>query len=263
MINSRYLSLALLLMSCTASSLYAQKEARAHTREGNKQYNKENYLDSEISYRKALEANDHDSIAMFNLGNSLYRQQDESKVKDALMKYIAAAKEAVDGGNKSLAAKALYNAGNVMMAGQEYQKAVEFYKESLRNDPTDNEARYNFLLAKKLLDEQQKQDQQNKDKQDKDQQNKDKDKQDKQKQDQQKQDQQNKDDQKKNDQQQDQQKQDQQQQQDQQQDQPQQMSPEQAEAILNANNRDEKDTQKKVQEMLMQKMQRRKSDKDW
>jgi len=42
--------------------------------------------------------------------------------------------------------------GNVFMKKKEYQKAVEAYKNALRNNPSDDETRYNYALAKELLD---------------------------------------------------------------------------------------------------------------
>lgn len=239
-----------LILSCTAGiGLFAQKKVRSAIREGNSLYNKEAFLDSEISYRKALETNPSDSIATFNLGNSLFRQQDEEKVKESFNHYNTTAQNAAKAGNKSLAAKAFYNAGDVMMAAQQYDKAIDYFKQSLKNDPSDHEARYNLVLAQKLL--QKNQDQNQDDQQDQQQQQQDQQQQDQQQQ-QQNQDQQ----QEQNQDQQEQQNQEQQQQQNQ-------MSQEQAEAILNANNRDEKETQQKVKEKQMQQVKRKQTGRDW
>ncbi len=236
-----------LILICTSGiGSNAQKKVRSAIREGNLLYNKEAFLDSEISYRKALEENPLDSIATFNLGNSLFRQQDEEKVKESFTHYNTAAQNAAKSGNKHLAAKAFYNAGDVMMAAQQYDKAIEYFKQSLKNDPSDHEARYNLVLAQKLL-------QKNQD-QNKNDQNKDDQQQDQQQQDQQQKDQQ----QEQNQDQQEQQNQDQQQQHPQNQ-----MSQEQAEAILNANNRDEKETQQKVKEKQMQQVKRKQTGRDW
>ena len=249
----------LILICSSGIGLNAQKKVRSAIREGNSLYNKEAFLDSEISFRKALEVNPSDSIATFNLGNSLFRQQDEEKVKESFSHYNTTAQNAAKAGNKQLAAKAFYNAGDVMMAAQQYDKAIEYFKQSLKNDPSDHEARYNLVLAQKLL---QKNQDQNKDDQNKDDQQQDQQQQDQQQQDQQ-QDQQQQDQQQKQDQQQE-QNQDQQEHQNQDQQQQQnQMSQEQAEAILNANNRDEKETQQKVKEKQMQQVKRKQTGRDW
>ena len=246
----------LILICSSGIGSNAQKKVRSAIREGNSLYNKEAFLDSEISFRKALEVNPSDSIATFNLGNSLFRQQDEEKVKESFSHYNTTAQNAAKAGNKQLAAKAFYNAGDVMMAAQQYDKAIEYFKQSLKNDPSDHEARYNLVLAQKLLQKNQDQnkDDQNKDDQQQDQQQQDQ-QQDQQQKDQQQQDQQ----QEQNQDQQEQQNQDQQQQQHPQN----QMSQEQAEAILNANNRDEKETQQKVKEKQMQQVKRKQTGRDW
>lgn len=246
-------------LAVLATGSFAQRKVRQATREGNALYHKEDYLNAEIKYRTALDGNAADSLAMYNLANSLFRQQQDEKAQEALRHYTTAAQTAQKGGDRQLAAKAFYNAGDVCMAAQQYQQAIQYFKRALRNNPSDDEARYNLLLAQKLLQQQQDQNQddnqQDQDQQDQQQQQQNQDQQQDQQQDQ-NQDQQNQNQDQQNQQQQEEAQQDQQQQ-------PQQMSQDQAEAILNANNRDEQETQEKVQQRQMQQMQRRKTDKDW
>lgn len=245
----------LFTLLAVSTSGFAQRQVRQATREGNSLFHKEDYLNAEIQYRKALEAGPTDSLAIYNLGNALIHQQQDEKAKESLQQFVNAASAAQKGGNRQLAAKSFFNAGDVCMAAQQYKEAVNFFKRSLRNNPADDEARYNLFLAQKLLQQQEDENQdqdQKQDQQQQQQQNQD------QNQDQQKQDQQDQQQQDQQDQQQDQQNQPQEQQQQQSQ-----MSKDQAEAILNANNRDEKQTQEKVQQQQMQQMQRRKTSKDW
>mgnify|MGYP003327910704 CR=1 FL=1 len=54
--------------------------------------------------------------------------------------------------NKEVKHQAFHNMGNVYMQKKEYQKAVEAYKNALRNNPADDETRYNYALAKELLE---------------------------------------------------------------------------------------------------------------
>lgn len=247
----------LFLFVLLATTGFAQRQVRQATREGNNLFHKEDFLNAEIQYRKALEVAPNDSLAIYNLGNALIRQQQDEKAKESLQQFVNAASAAQKGGNRALASKAYFNAGDVCMAAQQYQEAVQFFKRSLRNNPLDDEARYNLALAQKLLQQQQDENQdQNKDDQQQQQQQ-----QDQQQQNQDQQQDQNKDQQQQDPPQQDQQNQDQQDQQPQQQQG--QMSKDQAEAILNANNRDEQQTQEKVQQQQMQQMQRRKTSKDW
>ncbi len=250
-----YRLLFLLAFLMAGSAVFAQRKVRQATREGNALYHKEDYLNAEIQYRTALDGNAADSLAMYNLGNSLFRQQQDEKAQEALRHFVNAAQQAQKGGDRNLAAKAFYNAGDVCMAAQQYQQAIQMFKRALRNNPQDDEARYNLLLAQKLLSQQQNEDENKDDQQDQQDQQQQQDQQEQQQNQGQQDQDQNQDQQDQN---QDQQPQDQQEQQQQQQ--PQQMSQEQAEAILNANNRDEQDTQDKVQQ---KQMQRRKTDKDW
>lgn len=246
----------LFLFFLIATTGFAQRQVRQATREGNSLFHKEDFLNAEIQYRKALEVAPNDSLATYNLGNALIHQQQDEKAKESLQQFVNAASAAQKGGNRTLASKAYFNAGDVCMAAQQYQEAVQFFKRSLRNNPLDDEARYNLALAQKLLQQQQDENQD---------QNKDDQQQQQQQQDQQQQNQDQNQNQNKDQQQQDPPQQDQQQ--DQQEQQPQQqqgqMSQDQAEAILNANNRDEQQTQEKVQQQQMQQMQRRKTSKDW
>ena len=250
--------IGLCMMAIQPVSAQSARKARAAEREGNSLYRDSLWLDSEMQYRRALEQMPADSIAKYNLANSLVQQQSDDKIKDAMGFYGDVVSAAERGGNHKLASLAAFNAGDICMLGQQYEQAVQMFKRALRNDPTDDEARYNLLLAKKLLEQQQQQQDQD---QDQDQDQNQQEQQQQQQQDQQQQDQQDQPQDQNQDQQQ--QQQPDQPQQQQEQPQPNQMSQEQAEAILNANNRDEQDTQEKVQQKQMQQMQRRKTDKDW
>lgn len=219
----------------------AQGNERDHIRRGNKLYNDSLFVKAEVEYRKALEINPKSAVAMYNLGNSLLMQQ---KAKEAMEQYEAASKIEK---NKTKLAKIYHNAGVILQAGKQYAQCIEAYKNSLRNNPTDHETRYNLALAQKMLKDQQ--NNQNQDQQ-KDQ-NGENDKQDKDKQD--------KEDQNKQ-QEQNKQKQEQQNQNSQKQDKNQ-MSKENAEQLLNAVMQDEKNVQDKVKKKLQ--MRGKKYDKDW
>jgi len=219
-----------IIFSLLFSHAVAQTD-RQMIRQGNKQYRKGNVAEAEVSYRKAVERNERNPQANYNLGNSLMAQRKDSLAISQLEK--AAKLET----NPQRRAQAYHNMGVICQQHRMFGEAIEAYKEALRNNPTDHETRYNLELCKRQQkDQQQDQNQQN-------QQNKDnKDKQDKQ--DQQKQEQQK----------QDQQKQDQQQQK-------QQMSKENAEQLLNAAMQEEKQTQERMKKQ--QQPQKRRLEKNW
>lgn len=240
-----------LVMLIFAIGAFAQKAERSNVKQGNKAYEKENFTEAEILYRKSLDVNPTSKEGTFNLGNALFRQ---SKFKDALQQY-----EIAGANDSTKLASALHNMGNVFLEERDYAKAIDMYKKSLMVNPKDNETRYNLAYAQKKLHDQQ-QDQQNQD------QNKDQEQdQQQQKQDQNKDQQDQQDQQKKQDQKQDQNKDQNKDQQQQQQQQPQQdqMSQENAQQILDAFLQDEKQTQQKVKEKQAQQMQKRSRSKNW
>ncbi len=124
-----------------------------------------NFPKAEGEYRKAIAKNPVDPTAKYNLANAYYNS---AKYDEATHRYTEAAKVA---SAKTEKHKAFHNKGNTFMEQKKYKEAVEAYKNALRNNPKDDETRYNLALAKKMLEQQQNdqnQDDQNKD-QDKDQ----------------------------------------------------------------------------------------------
>ncbi|MGL5563998.1 MAG: tetratricopeptide repeat protein [Tannerellaceae bacterium] len=231
-----------ILLCVISTSAYAQKAERSHIKDGNKFYESEKYTESEIEYRKAIEVNPKSEIGYYNLGNAMYKQ---GKFPEAVQEYEKIIPTVED---KAMLARLWHNVGDIQLQNKDYGKAVEAFKSSLRNNPLDDETRYNLAFAQKKLQDQQneqnKDDQQNQDQQDqKDEQNKDEQNQEQQQQDQ------NQDNQKNKTQ--------------EQQQQNEQMSQDNAQQILNAFLQDEKDTQEKVKKAQQQKQQRRRTDKDW
>lgn len=230
----KYIGVCCLLAAATA--VQAQKAERDLIRKGNRLYNDSVYVDAEVNYRKALEVNPKSTVSMYNLANTLMQQ---NKLQEAMEQYAGAAKVEKE---KPNLAQIYHNMGVIFQSQKDYAKAVEAYKESLRNNPKDDETRYNLALAQKLLKDQQ-QDQQN---QDQNQQNQQKQEE---KQDQQQNQQQNQNN-------------DQQQEPPQQQKQDNQMSKENAEQLLNSVMRDEKDVQDKVKKQ-QQVIKGNRLEKDW
>lgn len=226
-------------LSFSGVLIYAQKAERDYIRIGNRLFNDSVFVDAEVNYRKAIEVNPNSTISMYNLGNTLSQQQ---KFQEAMEQYVATTKIEKD---KKKLAHIYHNMGVIFQAGKDYGQAVEAYKMSLRNNPLDDETRYNLALAQKLLkDQEQNQQDQNQD------QNQDQQDQKEQKQDQQEQDQ-NQNNQK-----------DEQQQPPKSEKQENEMSKENAEQLLNSVMQDEKDTQDKVQKQ-QQVIQGGRLEKDW
>ncbi len=115
--------------------------------EGNDHFSKKEYAQAEANYRISKANNSKRATASYNLGNAIYKQKQPSEAKYAFAKAIENAK------GKAQKHSALHNIGNVFMVEKEYGKAVEAYKNSLRNNPNDEQTRYNFALAKKMQKE--------------------------------------------------------------------------------------------------------------
>ena len=234
----KYYILSLLLYVGAGQALAQDKTDRDYLRSGNKLYNDSLFIKAEVDYRKALELNPKSTDAMFNLGNALLMQQ---KAQEAMEQYESVSKIEKD---KEKLAQIFHNMGVILQSSKQLPQCIEAYKESLRNNPKDEETRYNLALAQKLLKDQQ-QNQQNQ------QQNQDQQQQEEQKEE--KQDQ-NKDQQQQN---QDQQQQNQQQEQQNKNE----MSKENAQQLLNAVMQDEKNVQDKVKKQLQ--IRGKKLEKDW
>jgi Ca-activated chloride channel homolog len=221
--RSGFMILAFMLFFTGFSRAQADKK---FIRQGNRQYAKDKFPESEIFYRKAIDKNKASADAMFNSGDALYKQK---KYEDAGKQFAETHKMNEDKDKKS---SSLYNLGNSMLMANKLQESIEAFKNSLRLKPDNLEAKYNLAYAQDLLkkQEEQKKQQQNKDNKDqkKDQENKNKENKDKNKK-------QNEQEKQNND------KEQQQQQQDQQS-----ISKEDAERLLNAIANDEKNVQEKV-----------------
>ena len=175
---------AALLLVLVAMSVSAQTD-RTHIRQGNKLFRGGDPANAEISYRKALEKNDRNPQAHYNLGASLLAQNKDSA---AVAEFEKASKMETD---PLLKSQSFHNMGVICQKHEMFSEAIEAYKQSLRLNPHDDETRYNLQLCKHQLKKQQqnKQNQQNQDQQKQDQQKQDQQKQDEQKQEQKKQEQ--------------------------------------------------------------------------
>jgi Ca-activated chloride channel family protein len=213
-------------------STHAQTADRQYIREGNKQFRLGQYDKAEVSYRKAVEKNPKNPQAAYNLGNALMAQKKDSAAVQQFEQFTRIET------NPLRKAAAYHNMGVICQTHKMYDEAIEAYKNALRNNPNDDETRYNLVLCKhmkKKQDEKQKQNQQNQDDQNK------------------------KDDQKKDDKKD--QKQDKKEDKQQEQQKPQ-MSKDNAEQLLNAAIQNEKMTQDKMKK-AQQQPQRRAVQKNW
>ena len=252
-----FLCVTSLMFSQQKDSKVLEREAREDVREGNKLYNQLKFEEAEIAYKKALDKNPNYAKASYNLGNTIYQKNQN---KEAVFQYDLAEKIAP---NKMSKAETFHNIGNAFMKEKQYDKAIEAYKNSMRNNSKDDETRYNLAMAQKLLKNQQDKDKKdkkddtkddrNKDQKDKEGGDKDKKNEKDKNQDKGKDKEDDKGDQKKD--------KDDQQNQDQK-PRPNQLSPEQMKQLLEAMNNEDNKTQKKINAQKT-KGQKIKQEKDW
>lgn len=112
---------------------------------GNDSFVEKKYADAEADYRVSESKNPKKAIASYNLGNAIYRQNQAAEAKYHYAKALKTAK------TRTEKHQASHNLGNTFMKAKDYANAVEAYKNALRNNPADEETRYNYALAKEYL----------------------------------------------------------------------------------------------------------------
>lgn len=229
----RYRIIITFLVLLFASTIQAQNE-RKDIRKGNKAFRQQNYVQAEVDYRKATAKNGRNPQAIYNLGCAFMAQQKDSL---AVVQFENASKVETNPKRKAMV---FHNIGVICQKKQLFSEAIEAYKESLRNNPSDNETRYNLELCKRQL-KNQKNNNNDKKQQNKNDKNKDN---------------KNKEQQKKD------QKDDKDKQQNNQQQPKEQMSKDNAEQLLNAAMQKEKETQDRLKKAMRQ-SSTRKLERNW
>lgn len=139
----------IVLLSCVVSLSAQQtkinKESNNLTLDGNIEYVEDNLIEAEALYRKSISKDSMNLAAKYNLGNSFYSNKLN---EEALNQYRLSIKNSND---KSTLHKSYHNLGNLYMQSEDYQNAMDSFKNALLNNPEDDETRYNYVLAKELL----------------------------------------------------------------------------------------------------------------
>ena len=148
----RYFHILLFVIAVSVADAAAaqQMPERAAVRSGNRQFHKGNYEASIERYRKALTFAPTSFEATYDLGNALYEAERYDQAEQTMRQAAADTLR-----TETERAEAFYNLGNAQFRQQKYKEALESYKQSLRFNPADMEAKYNYAYTKKLLDDQQ------------------------------------------------------------------------------------------------------------
>ena len=230
----KYFVVALLTLFVCGEVSAQQMKERGLVRKGNRQFKREQFEKSVDSYQRALQHDSTSFEAKYDLASALYRTERYEKAEKTLLGIVNdTTRTELERGEVA------YNLGNTQFAQQKYKEALSSYRQAMRCNPNDEDAKFNYAFTKRLIQQQEQQQQQQNQDQNQDQNKENQDKQDNQNQ-------QGKDNQ---DQQQQPQNQDGNEEQ-QQGEQPQEgaMTPEQQEALLQAIQAEEDKTQDKLKE---------------
>ena len=145
----------MMIFALVASCVMAQNmPERSLVRKGNRQFGRERYERSVDSYTRALEAAPRCFEAGYYLSNALFRSERNDMAVQTLMNFVGDSTR-----TEVERAEAYYNLGNTQFMQQKLKEALESYRNSLRLNPDDMEAKYNYAYTKRLLEQQQQQQQ--------------------------------------------------------------------------------------------------------
>jgi len=126
----------------------SQRKAKNLVYEANTLIEKDDFVAAEMEYRKAISEQKDNVTGAYNLGHSYYTK---GNFEEALFRNQEAAKNATTKLEKH---RAFHNIGNILMQKKKCKEAVVAFKDALRNNPNDEETRYNFALAKECAEQQ-------------------------------------------------------------------------------------------------------------
>ena len=128
----------------------ADKISNNLTLDGNVEFIEKNLIDAEAFYRSAISKDSMNNVASYNMANSFYKSGLNAEAVNEYKSSILKAR------NRQDLHKSFHNLGDVYMQNKDYQNAVNSFKKALLNNPSDDETRYNYVLAKELLKNDQK-----------------------------------------------------------------------------------------------------------
>ncbi len=138
--NSFYCTIVSLILSL---AVFGQDQS-LYVRKGNKLYKEKQYESAAMEYQKSLEANAGDPVARFNLGNAYYRNKNYNGASDAFNPLLT------ENNQNAVRQKAYYNKGVSLSREEKLEESIEAYKQAVRMNPSDEDARIN--LQKALLE---------------------------------------------------------------------------------------------------------------
>jgi len=134
-------------------------------RKANQAYENGNYEEAAELYRAAIAEDPENPKLHFNLGNALAKMGNAEQAEAAYSRYKSLVENPAD---ESMAD---YNTGKMLTDMEQYDQALNYFREALKNNPDDEDARHNYELALRKQQEQQENEQQSDSDQNQDQEN--------------------------------------------------------------------------------------------
>ncbi|MCJ7935068.1 MAG: tetratricopeptide repeat protein [Chryseobacterium sp.] len=153
--NTKIIFLSFIIAFSFSGFLLGQENYRTLVHEGNQKFDGKDYDGASSKYMEAAKANDKDFTAHYNLGNALYKSK---KYEEAKAEFEKAEKLSQTLPDKSAV---LHNLGNAYMQMNQPEKAADYYKKALKQNPYSEATRKNYEIAKLKEKEQQQKNQQN------------------------------------------------------------------------------------------------------
>lgn len=153
MMNTKIIFLSFIVVISFSGLLFGQESYRNLVHEGNQKFDGKDYDGASSKYMEAIKSNDKDFTAHYNMGNALYKSK---KYEEAKTEFEKAEKLSQTLPDKTAA---LHNLGNAYMQMNQPEKAADFYKKALKQDPYSEVTRKNYEIAK--LKEKEKEQQKN------------------------------------------------------------------------------------------------------
>ena len=148
-------ALVVALLFCGEVSAQQMRE-RGLVRRGNREFKREKFEKSVDSYQEALKHNPNSFEAKYDLASALYRTERYDKAEKTLQAIVGdTTRTELERGEVA------YNLGNTQFAQQKYKEALSSYRQAMRCNPADEDAKFNYAFTKLMLQQLQQQQQQN------------------------------------------------------------------------------------------------------
>ena len=150
---AKYIVLVVALLLCSELSAQQMKE-RGLVRRGNREFRREKFEKSVDSYQEALKHDPNSFEAKYDLASALYRTERYEKAEKTL--------QAIAGDTTRTElerGEVAYNLGNTQFAQQKYKEALSSYRQAMRCNPADEDAKFNYAFTKRLIQQQEQQQQ--------------------------------------------------------------------------------------------------------